>query len=77
MNSMVCRKSIWVQTPVSEGEGDGVVMKGSGKGGEVTGMGLVDRRFLWSFQRYPFAVAMDLVKSLRTKSEVRPGQFAK
>ena len=39
--------------------------------------GLVERMFCQSCFRCPFAVASNLARCLRTRSEVRPGQVAK
>ena len=56
--------------PVSEGGRDGIVMKGSGKIEEVTGMGLMDRIFWRYCQRCPFAVEIDVGEKNRTKAKV-------
>ena len=47
---------------------------GTGAGGVL---GLVDRAFCQYCRRYPLAVAIDLGRCFRTKSEVRSGHVAK
>ena len=46
-----------------------------GAGGGV--IGLVDRIFIFAFRMWPFAVAIDFGRCLRTRLDVRPGQVAK
>ncbi len=60
----------WVGTAVSR------VEEGKGEEGLVLVV-LVERTFLQSCLRWPLAVARDLGRCLRTKSEVRPGHVEK
>ena len=64
----------WVRTLVSDGREHVVII--GGELTEVTGI-LVERTFFRSCRKWPFAVARDLSKCLRTRLEVSPGQVVK